>query len=149
MAGRDAWILSDQQWGLVRPLLPQHESSARGGRPRTADRPCFDGILWVLHSGARWKDLPSHFPSPSTCWRRLAEWEDAGVFVELWHAFIKTLDERSLVDWEEVLLDGSFAPAKKGRRSRENQAWKRYELDGGGRWPRNSFGLFRLERVAS
>lgn len=114
MAGRDAWILSDQQWELVRPLLPQHESSARGGRPRTADRPCFDGILWVLHSGARWKDLPSHFPSPSTCWRRLAEWEDAGVFVEMWHAFIKTLDERGLVDWEEVFLDGSFAPAKKG-----------------------------------
>lgn len=114
MAGRNAWLLSDEQWQRVQKLLPQHERSPRGGRPRAEDRPCFEGILWVLHSGARWKDLPERFPSPSTCWRRLVEWEDAGVFVELWHAFIDTLDEQGLVDWEEVFLDGSFAPAKKG-----------------------------------
>lgn len=114
MAGRDAWCLSEEQWERVRQRLPQHERSPRGGRPRADDRACFEGILWVLHSGARWKDLPERFPSPSTCWRRLVEWEDAGVFVDLWHAFIDTLDERGLVDWEELFLDGSFAPAKKG-----------------------------------
>jgi hypothetical protein len=73
-----------------------------------------EGILWVLHSGARWKDLPERFPSPSTCWRRLVEWEDAGVFVEMWHTSLDSLDERCLLDWEQVFLDDSFAPAKKG-----------------------------------
>lgn len=114
MAGRDAPILTDDQWQRVKERLPARECSPRGGRPRADDRACFEGILWVLHSGARWKDLPARFPSPSTCWRRLCEWEDAGVFVELWHTLIDELDEQGLMDWEEVFLDGSFAPAKKG-----------------------------------
>ncbi|WP_158545329.1 transposase [Bremerella cremea] len=45
------------------------------------DRACFEGILWVLRSGACRKDLPDWCPSPSTCWRRLAEWKEAGLFV--------------------------------------------------------------------
>jgi transposase len=45
MAGRGAWVLSDEQWERVRRLLPQRERSPRGGRPRAEDRPCFEGIL--------------------------------------------------------------------------------------------------------
>jgi transposase len=70
--------------------------------------------LWVLRSGARWRDLPDRFPSPSTCWRRLVDWETEDVLVRVWQAFLDTLNERGLLDWEEVFVDGTFSPAKKG-----------------------------------
>jgi transposase len=59
-------------------------------------------------------DLPERFPSPSTCWRRLTEWEAEGVLEEIWRAFLDTLDERGLIDWDEVFVEGTFSPAKKG-----------------------------------
>lgn len=62
--------LTDEQWKLIADLFPDPAPSAQGGRPRRAARECVEGILWVLCSGARWKDLPSHFPSLPTCWRR-------------------------------------------------------------------------------
>ena len=50
--------LGDEQWELIAPLLPKHK---RRGRPRAEDRPTLSGILWVLRSGARWKDLPPKY----------------------------------------------------------------------------------------
>lgn len=107
-------LLTDKQWERVKPFLPAVEPSPRGGRPRADDRACLEGILWVLRSGARWKDLPDCFPSPSTCWRRLNEWAEAGVLVEIWHTFLDELDEQGLLNWEEIFVDASFSPAKKG-----------------------------------
>ena len=69
-------LLPDRQWKLVEPFIPKVACNPRGGRPRADDRACLEGILWVLRSGARWKDLPERFPSPSTCWRRLSELSD-------------------------------------------------------------------------
>ena len=66
-------FLSDTQWLLIADLFPDPPVGSRGGRPRVASRPCFEGILWVLTTGARWKDLPERYPSPATCWRRLQE----------------------------------------------------------------------------
>lgn len=114
MAGKREVLLTDEQWEMVKPFNPEVPTTRRGGRPRADDQACFEGILWVLRSGARWKDLPDWYPSPSTCWRRLAEWEGAGVFVDMWHAFIDELDEQGCINWDEVFMDGSFAPAKKG-----------------------------------
>lgn len=86
------------------------------GRPAMGQCPAlvFEGILWVLRTGARWKDLPDRYPSPATCWRRLRDWEEAGVWLALWRAFLSTLDTRGRLAWEETFADGSLAPAKKG-----------------------------------
>jgi transposase len=73
-----------------------------------------EGILWILRSGARWQDLPEEFPSPATCWRRLRDWEEQGVWLAIWRAFLAELNERQQLKWSESFLDGSFAPAKKG-----------------------------------
>jgi len=73
-----------------------------------------EGILWILRSGARWQDLPEKFPHPSTCWRRLRDWEERGVWLNIWRAFLSELNERQQLKWSESFLDGSFAPAKKG-----------------------------------
>jgi len=106
--------LKEEQWAKLAPLLPEPKKSSKGGPTPVANRPCFEGILWVLRSGARWKDLPDEYPSYSTCRRRLLEWEDQGVWLKLWRALLAELDEKQRLDWEECFADGSFAPAKKG-----------------------------------
>jgi transposase len=106
--------LTDAQWLRIKRELPNEEPSPRGGRRRIDDREVLEGILWVLRSGARWKDLPAEYPSATTCWRRLREWEDAGVWLAIWRAFLAELDEAGQLDWHEVFADGTFAPAKKG-----------------------------------
>jgi transposase len=52
--------------------------------------------------------------SPATCWRRLRDWEEQGVWLTIWRAFLAELNHRGQLDWSESFLDGSFAPAKKG-----------------------------------
>jgi transposase len=114
--------LSDHQWGMIRPLLPAHKGI---WRPRADDRRTLNGIpsassgqaLWVLHSGARWKDLPRRYGSRSTCHRRLQEWQELGVWEHIWLRFLIILDQQGKVDWSQAFLDGSLVPAKKGERT--------------------------------
>ena len=110
---RFASELTDAQWKLIEPCLPPLKRG-RGGPKPIDNRACFEGILWILRSGARWKDLPACYPSPSTCWRRLQYWEESGAWLKAWRTFLKQLDQQGLLNWEEVFSDGSFASAKKG-----------------------------------
>lgn len=84
------------------------------GRPRRDDRQVLEGILWVLRSGARWQDVPREYGSATTCWRRLRQWEEAGVWEAIWRAVLATLEARQRLNWTQAFLDGSFVPAKKG-----------------------------------
>jgi transposase len=102
--------LSDAQWRKIEPLLPVEKSR---GRPWADNRQVLEGILWVLKTGARWRALSEQYPSPATCWRRLARWEKQGVWLNIWRAFLSEQDARGTLDWEESFLDASFAPAKK------------------------------------
>lgn len=111
---KDKTLLTDEQWQKIEPLLPEFRRSGKGGPKPIDNRRVFEGILWVLRSGARWKDLPDRYPSASTCWRRLRDWEDEGVWERVWRAFVAELDEKGQLDWAETFADGSFAPAKKG-----------------------------------
>ena len=107
-------LLSELQWQKIEPLLPKLKRRRRG-RPPKHHRQVFEGILWVLKTGARWRDLPKDFEvSPSVCWKRLRLWEEQGVWLRLWRAFLSELDEGGKLDWQETFLDGSFASAKKG-----------------------------------
>jgi len=104
-------FLTDEQWKRIEPLLPRDQSR---GRPWAENRRVLEGILWILKTGARWRDLPKAYPSASTCWRRLRRWEEQGVWLKVWRQFLCELDQRGRLDWSESFLDGSFAPAKKG-----------------------------------
>jgi len=107
-------LLSEKQWQKIEPLLPKLKRHRRG-RPAKDNRAVLEGILWVLKTGARWRDLPSDLGvSHSVCWRRLQHWDQQGVWLRIWRAFISELDRQGRVDWRESFLDGSFAPAKKG-----------------------------------
>ena len=104
-------FLTEEQWQRIAPLLPKHKSR---GRPWADNRRVLEGILWVLKTGARWRDLPREYPSASTCWRRLRQWEEKDVWLKMWRAFLDQLDRKRRLDWSQSFIDGSFAPAKKG-----------------------------------
>jgi transposase len=81
------WIVSDELWELIEPLLPKRSSDAfrYPGRKRLSDRQAVQGILFVLHTGIAWTHLPRElgFGSGVKCWRRLDEWQRAGVWERL------------------------------------------------------------------
>lgn len=126
-------LLTDEQWELIEPLLPKPKRRRdMRGRPPASNRSYFEGILWVLQTGAAWRFLPDESPSPSTCWRRLQRWQEQGVRLDAWRTLLGGLDERGLLKWDETFLDGSFAPAKKAAQSAK-QARQGHEVDGTGR----------------
>ncbi|MBI3873333.1 MAG: transposase [candidate division Zixibacteria bacterium] len=107
-------MLTDRQWDKIRPLLPKLRGGPKGGRPWADDRAVLAGILWVLKTGARWRDLPPEYPSPATCWRRLWMYEQLGVWDRIWRSFLRQLETRHRVKWQECFVDATFAPAKGG-----------------------------------
>ncbi len=109
-------LLTDAPWEKIAPQLPALPQSRKGGRRWKDHRAVLEGILGVLKTGARWRDLPPEYPRTSTCWRRLRLWEENDVWLDVWRALVGTLDERKQWDGAESFAGGSFAPAKKGVR---------------------------------
>ena len=108
------WKLTDERWAKLAPLLPEPKVGKKGGRPRVSNRKVFEGVLWILRTGAPWSDMPKEYPSASTCWRRLRDWEEQDIWLTAWRALLSELDQREQLDWSEAFADGSFASAKKG-----------------------------------
>jgi transposase len=114
MSRKTARQLTDEQWRRIEPHLPKHPPSPKGGRPRASDRECLEGILWLLRSGARWRDIPIDLPSGCTCWRRLQEWASQGVLEHVHAILIEELDALGRLNLNELLGDATFIRAKKG-----------------------------------
>ncbi len=87
---------------------------APGPKP-IPDRSCPQGVLFVLHTGIGWEDLPQElgFGSGMTCWR-LERWTDAGVFDQVHQILLARLNVANLIDWSRAAVDGSHIDAKKG-----------------------------------
>jgi transposase len=109
-------LVSDELWEIVEPLLPEVPPKPKGGRPRIDDRAALAGIVFVLKSGIPWEMLPQEMGcgSGSTCWRRLRDWQEAGVWQELHRALLDRLGEAERIDWERASLDSTSVPAKRG-----------------------------------
>jgi transposase len=117
------WIVSDELWELFEPLLPKKERRYRyPGRKRLDDRLALQGILFVLHTGISWTHLPPElgFGSGVTCWRRLDEWQKAGVWERLHALLLARLRAEGEIEWSRAVADSSHVQAKKGapRRAR-------------------------------
>lgn len=138
-------LLTDEQWSKIEPLLPKRPEKAKRGRPPADNREVLEGILWVLKTGARWQDVPAPLPSGSTCRRRLLDWEEEGLWLEIWRRFLADLDEKQILDWDEAFIDGSFAPAKKGARELEKPRGAK-ERSG---WWWSTVRVFRLEAIST
>ena len=115
------WVVSDELWARVEPLLPKVERRFRyPGRKRLPDRQALQGILFVLHTGMAWRHLPPElgFGGGSTCYRRLDEWQRAGVWERLHEVLLAELHADGLIEWGRAVADGSHVQAKKGARRR-------------------------------
>ncbi|MER5741613.1 IS5 family transposase [Streptomyces sp. NPDC002262] len=116
MARPKPWHVDDELWAVVEPLLPKVERRTRHpGRKRHPDRLVFQGILFVLHTGVAWEHLPQEFGfgSGMTCWRRLAEWSEAGVWPRLHAALLARLRSAGALDFSRAAVDGSHIRALK------------------------------------
>ena len=101
--------LTDEQWALVELLIPR--STARTGRPPSDPRLMLNGIFWVLHTGAPWRDLPDRFGPWQTVYDHFSRWRKAGVFARVVEALQLKLDERGLIDWDLWCVDGAHVRA--------------------------------------
>ncbi|MFB6846545.1 transposase [Streptomyces sp. NPDC056373] len=90
-------------------------TKAPGPRP-VPDRQCLQGILYVLHTGIGWEDIPQElgFRSGMTCWRRIKRWIHAGVFDDLHRILLAQLNAANEIDWSRAVIDGSHIDTKKG-----------------------------------
>lgn len=110
-------LVSDGLWELVEGLLPPEASKPRGGRPRLG-LDAFSSIVYVLKTGVPWRMLPKEFGcSGVTCWRRLRDWQKAGVWRDLLKTLRDRLGRRGDVDWSRAALDSASVPAKRGART--------------------------------
>src|SRR4051812_50197861 len=75
--------LSDQQWTRITPLLPHRTHRGRAGHPFNDPRPIVNGILWILHTGAPWRDLPERYGSWETVFSRFNSWRDDGTWARI------------------------------------------------------------------
>src|SRR4051794_38432626 len=109
-------LVSDAFWSLFAPLLPSRPPRPKGGRPPVEDRAALTGILFVLKSGIPWEMLPQEMGCGSgmTCWRRLRDWQEAGVWQAFHHALLDRLGKAGLIDWSRCSLDAASLPAKAG-----------------------------------
>ena len=109
-------LLPEDLWSLIAAYLPAHRRSPRGGRPRINDRAALTGILFVLKTGIPWEYLPRELGCGSgmTCWRRLHEWVQAGVWQRVHEAVLRRLREHDQIMWDRASIDAASVPAPAG-----------------------------------
>ena len=102
--------LSEEQWEFIKPHLPQQPIV---GRKRADDRKTINGILYVLITGCRWQDMPRHYGSYQTAWRRLKWWSKEGI----WDMILIAAQEKAYaigkLNLETIAVDSTFIDSKK------------------------------------
>ena len=104
-------IIDDELWALIEPLLPPAKPRRfkYPGRKPVPDRAALTGIFFVLKTGIRWRDLPAEMGCGSgvSCWRRLRDWQQAGVWDRLHALLLAKLRAAGKIDFSRVVVDSS------------------------------------------
>jgi len=105
--------LTDDQWTWIQPFIDKQTGP---GKPRADDRETLDAILYVTSTGCRWNSLKKtdyshHY---TTAWRRLKRWEEDGTWKRILDAFISKGYSQGIVKMDELSIDSTTVPAKKG-----------------------------------
>jgi len=113
-----AALIPDGLWDLITLLLPPVTPKPKGGRPRLSDRACLNGILFVIHSGIPWEMLPQEMGCGSgmTCWRRLRDWQQAGIWDLIHFVLLNWLSRYGKIDWSRAVVDSCSVRAVFGGR---------------------------------
>jgi transposase len=111
-----AVLLPDELWELIESLLPVPPQRPKRGRPRVSDRACLTGIVFVLRSGIPLQMLPKELGcgSDMTCWRRLRDWQLAGILNLIHFALLDWLARGGFIDWSRAIVDSCSVRAVYG-----------------------------------
>lgn len=111
--------LTDEQWEKIEPLLPPQRPET--GRPRADHRQMINGMLWILRTGAPWRDLPERYGPWQTVYGRFNRWRKKGLWQEIFKKVQVAADRRGEIEWEVHFVDSTMvrahqhaAGAKKG-----------------------------------
>lgn len=117
-------LVDDELWSIIEPLLPVEPPKPKGGRPRVDNRAALTGIVFILKTGLPWEYLPQEMGCGSgmTCWRRLKEWHEAGVWDALHRVLLERLHQAGLLDWSRAAIDSSSVRAVGVSSRKENTA---------------------------
>ncbi len=112
-------LVSDDLWNEVQPLLPAEPPKPDGGRPRVPDRACLTGIVYVLRTGMPWRFIPTEMGCGSgvTCWRRLRDWTQAGVWPAVHAKLLRVLGREDRIDLSRAVIDSASMRAVLGGRT--------------------------------
>jgi len=118
-------LVPDGLWGAIESLLPKEPPEPKGGRPRVPDRAALGGIIFVLRTGCPWRLLPRELGCGSgvTCWRRLRDWQDAGVWERLHTRLLNWLGDEAAIDWSRASAVKS-APSTTSSSTRTASPWR-------------------------
>jgi putative transposase len=95
----EAYRISDSVWEQIEPLLPPEIPGANGNPPLMDDRKAMEAILYVLHTGCKWKEIPHSLGTSSTIHERFKEWRKAGLFQRMWRTGILKYDDFRTLFW--------------------------------------------------
>lgn len=101
--------LTDGEWERLQPFLPPRKPTV--GRPGYCHRRIIDGILWILRTGAPWRDLPARYGARGTVSSRFYRWCIAGIWERIWKAVLQQADQAGAIDWRVHYVDGSIVRA--------------------------------------
>ena len=101
--------LTNEQWERLQPFLPPQKP--RTGRPALDHRTVLNGILWVLRTGAPWRDLPERYGKWTTAYSRFQRWRKAGVWDRILKDVQALMDQDGNVDWEIHFVDSTIVRA--------------------------------------
>ena len=106
-------LISDELWELIEPVLPERPLRPAGGRPPLPNRPVLTGIVFVLRTGIPWEELPQELGCGSgmTCWRRLRDWQAAGVWAQVHRLLLERLRGADKLDLSRAVVDSSSVRA--------------------------------------
>jgi putative transposase len=110
----ESFRVPDEMWERIKPLLPVARPKPKGGRPRNDDRKMMDAIYYVLRTGIQWKALPTSVGAGSSVHDRFQEWQQAGVFRNMWAAGLRAYDAAKGIEWEWQAMDGAMTKAPLG-----------------------------------
>src|SRR6266436_540277 len=117
-------LVTDELWAIVEPLLPKHQPSPKGGKPRVPDRVCLTGILFVLKTGIPWEDFPQEMGCCGmTLLNRLRDWQEAGVWPEVHRLLLAKLRGADKIDFSRATVDSASVRAVHGGKKQAPAPW--------------------------
>jgi transposase len=114
--------ISDRQWTRLAPLLSGRHHPAKAGRPPCDLRTIVNGILWILHTGAPWRDLPERYGPCKTVFARFNRWRRDGTWNRVATALLDELDDKGLIDHDLWCIDGTVIRASRAAAGAEKKS---------------------------